>query len=105
MPTMTRDSAWRQWKGACRDLARMQQKKTEARDTYLIVLLQEFELRRAAADEAGGDIQSDDGLAVLGMPCIDCLEQYEPIGHRVVRVETGTYRLYAQCGGTAREPE
>ena len=73
MPTMTRDSAWRQWKGACRDLTRMTAKKAEARDTYLIVLLQEFEQRRAAADEAGDDINSEDALTVWGMPCVDCL--------------------------------
>lgn len=104
MPTMTRDSAWRQWKGTCRDLARMHQKKAEARDTYLIVLLQEFEQRRAAADEAGDDINSDDALAVLGMPCVDCLEPFEVVGHEVVRSESGTFRLYAKCGGSAREP-
>lgn len=106
MPHMTRDSAWRQWKGACRDLTRMETKKREARDTYLIVLLQEFEQRRAEADIAGKDIQSDDGLAGLGMPCIDCLEPYTVGGaHTVVRQEEVTFRLYATCGGVAREPQ
>lgn len=105
MPTMTRDSAWRQWKGATRDLTRAEQRKREARDTYLIVLLQEFEQRRAAADEAGDDINSDDALAVLGMPCVDCLEPYTGSGCEVVRSEVGTYRLYAKCGRAAREPE
>jgi hypothetical protein len=76
MPHITRDSAWRQWKGACRDLTRAEQRKREARDTYMIVLLTEFEQRRADADEAGQDIDSDDALASLGMPCLDCMEPY-----------------------------
>lgn len=107
MPHMTRDSAWRQWKGACRDLTRAETRKKEARDTYLIVLLQEFEIRRAEADVAGKDINSDDALAELGMPCIDCLEPYT-VGdrvHHVERVTDVTFRLYAKCGGVAREPQ
>jgi hypothetical protein len=64
---MTRDSAWRQWKGATRDLARAEIRKKEARDTYLIVLLQEFEIRRAEADVAGRDINSA-GDAVYRLP-------------------------------------
>lgn len=106
MPHMTRDSAWRQWKGATRDLQRAETRKKEARDTYLIVLLQEFEQRRAEADIAGRDINSDDALAELGMPCIDCLEPYTVGGSHVVeRQEASTFRLYAKCGGTAREPQ
>lgn len=106
MPHMSKDTAWRQWKGATRDLTRMETKKREARDTYLIVLLQEFEQRRAEADVAGRDINSDDALAELGMPCIDCLEPYTVGGNHVVeRQESSTFRLYAKCGGQAREPQ
>lgn len=107
MPHMTRDSAWRQWKGATRDLGRAETRKKEARDTYLIVLLQEFEIRRAEADVAGRDINSDDALAELGMPCIDCLEPYTAgdVAHTVIRATDVTFRLYAKCGGTAREPQ
>lgn len=107
MPHMTRDSAWRQWKGATRDLTRAEARKREARDTYLIVLLTEFEQRRAEADIAGRDINSDDALAELGMPCIDCLEPFT-VGdrlHSVVRAADVQFRLYAKCGGTAREPQ
>lgn len=105
MPHMTRDSAWRQWKGATRDLHRAEQRKREARDTYLIVLLQEFDQRRAEADVAGEDIQSDDAMAMLGLPCVDCLEPYAGSGHEVVRQQEGTFRLFAKCGRAAREPE
>jgi hypothetical protein len=105
MPHMTRDSAWRQWKGACRDLTRAEQRKREARDTYMIVLLTEFEQRRADADEAGQDINSDDSMAQLGMPCIDCMEAYAGTGHEVVRAEAGQFRLYAKCGKAPREPQ
>jgi hypothetical protein len=105
MPHITRDSAWRQWKGACRDLTRAEQRKREARDTYMIVLLTEFEQRRADADEAGQDIDSDDALASLGMPCLDCMEPYSGAGHDIVRAESGQFRLYAQCGKAPREPQ
>ena len=54
---------------------------------------------------AGDDINSESAFAILGLPCVDCLEPYEPIGHEVVRADTGMYRLYAKCGGTAREPQ
>jgi hypothetical protein len=106
MPHMTRDSAWRQWKGATRDLNRAEQRKREARDTYLIVLLHEFEQRRAEADVAGQDIQSDDAMATLGLPCVDCLEPYGLLsGHEVVRQVEGTFRLFAKCGRAAKEPQ
>jgi hypothetical protein len=104
---MTPDSAWRQWRGAVRDLAAADQRHEQARAVWLQVLLEGFQERREDADVAGLDVTSHKALAELGLPCKDCLAPVPPncSGHTVVNGRTDdTYKLYAVCGKKAIDP-
>lgn len=106
---MTRDSAWRQWKGAVRDLNRAIDRKDASRGVYLTVLFHEFETARAAAKEAGRDITSKTAMAEFGLPCVDCVQAYtEMSGHEIVEqaVASGSpYGVFARCGKPTVEPQ
>lgn len=104
---MTPDSAWRQWKGAVRGLAAAEELHQQTRAIWLQVLLEGFEQRRLDADGDGRDVTTKEALAMLGLPCKDCLAPVPPNcgGHTVVNGREGdTYQLYAICGKAAIDP-
>jgi hypothetical protein len=104
---MTPDSAWRQWRGAVRDLKTAEDRQTQARAIWLQVLLDGFEQRRQDADTDGREAGTKRALAELGLPCKDCLAPVpaDCSGHTVVNGREGdVYQVYAICGKKAIDP-
>jgi hypothetical protein len=104
---MTPDSAWRQFRGATRDLRAAEEREKAARAIWLQVLLEGFDARRLDADADGRDVSSKKAIAELGLPCRDCLAPVPPnlSGHSLVNGRDGdTFKLYAVCGKAAIDP-
>lgn len=104
---MTPDSAWRQYRGATRDLATAELRLHEARNVWLTTLLEEFAARLAKADEAGQDVKSKTVLAKLGIPCSDCLLPVpdKGSGHSIVYGGADArFKVWATCGKAAVDP-
>lgn len=104
---MTPDSAWRQFRGAVRDLRAAEEREKAARAVWLQVLLEGFTQRRLDADADGRDVTSRKALGELGLPCTDCLAPVPAnmSGHTLVNGREGdVYQLYAVCGKKAIDP-
>ena len=104
---MTPDSAWRQWRGAERDLKAAEAKQQAARAVWLQVLLEGFDGRRSDAHADGRDVTSKKALAELGLPCKDCLAPVPEnmSGHTLINGREGDqFQLYAICGKKAIDP-
>jgi hypothetical protein len=103
---MPDDSAYRQWKGAVRDLANAEERVRQAKSTWLTNMLGHFELRRAAADQEGQDVRNNRVLFALGVPCMDCLTIAGPhSGHTITFGGAGhMFPVWANCGKAALDP-
>lgn len=106
MTSMPLDSAWRQYRGAVRDLAAQQTKTQGARNTWLTVMLEAFEERRAEAKDAGLDVNDPKALLTLGVPCADCLRiAGRNQGHKITIGGAGSqWPVYAECGRAPVNP-
>lgn len=103
---MMPDSAYRQWRGAARDLANAEERLLQARSIWLQNMLADFELRRHAADEAGQDVRNHKVLFSLGVPCVDCKSIAGPnSGHAITFGGTGQpWPVWAECGKASIDP-
>lgn len=104
--TMPDDSAWRQWRGAVRDLANAEEKAKQAQAYWVQNMLAQFELRRAAADQQGADVRNHKVLFGLGVPCIHCHTIAGPqSGHGITfGGAQNQYPVWAECGKAPINP-
>ena len=105
--TMPLDSAWRQWKGATRNLKSAELAEQSARNVWLTTSLDWFELRRAAAHENNLDPNDPKILWQLGVPCIHCLKIVapKPSGHTLtVGGANARWAYWAECNMAAIDP-
>lgn len=103
---MPPDSAWRQWRGAVRDLANAEERVRQGRATWVTNMLGDFELRRAAADQEGLDVRNQAVLFSLGVPCVDCLTIAGPrSGHAITfGGQSNMFPVWANCGKAPIDP-
>jgi hypothetical protein len=103
---MPDDSAWRQWKGAVRDLAAAEARVKQTQSYWVQNMLAQFELRRHAADLDGLDIRDPKVLLTLGVPCIDCHTIAGPrTGHKVTfGGPQNQFPVWAECGMAPIDP-
>lgn len=103
---MPPDSAYRQWKGAVRDLAAAEAKVKQTQSFWVQNMLADFELRRAAADIEGLDIRNNAVLLTLGVPCVDCHTIAGPrSGHAITfGGPQNQFPVWAECGKAAINP-
>lgn len=103
---MPADSAWRQWRGAARDLAAAEARAKQAQSFWVQNMLGEFELRRAAADQEGLDIRNHQVLFTLGVPCIHCHTIAGPrTGHSITfGGAQNQFPVWAECGKAPIDP-
>lgn len=103
---MAEDSAWRQWRGAMRDLENARTKAKQTRDIWLQNLLGHFEVRRAAARERGEDTTEPTVLWAIGVPCAHCLTiAGAQSGHKLVVGGANSWPYWAECGAKAIDPK
>lgn len=101
---MPPDSAYRQWKGAVRDLATAEERVRQTRSFWAQNMLAEFELRRAAADQEGLDVRDNKILFSIGVPCVDCLT-IATGGHSIIfGGPKNQFPVWAECGKAPINP-
>lgn len=106
---MTLDSAWRQVKGAARDLQRAAERHDGAWKAWAVTLDEQFRERLDEARELGiVDITTEKGLLTIGVPCQSCLTIITAKtrrGHKIFIGGKDSPPAYAQCDGDTVDPE
>jgi hypothetical protein len=105
---MPLDSAWRQWKGATRDLARALDKVDQSCNVWQRTLFDQFVERVEEAKEAGMDVTSDKVLLTLGVPCVSCLTivtKLRGTDHKLYLGGKDSPVAYCECPGDHVDPD